>query len=771
MRKLRAGVLLVFGLMIFLQVGLRWTDGCSINPMGACFWFSSRAAMDLEVFSRGELGIIQPTWARSYLVAAFLTLERGPLNESARDQMLSLWRYRLDDLDSEEFPVSRAPSRSVETWLQARNLAAPVCPGLKARLNAIPVDREPVGGPAWRAYRNCGDDAFVNAVRVLISLDPRWDSAPREVCSWIAAQDQVFANCGGGPPVIPEMKEDLDPEMARLRAYQIAAAHFYAEQWDEAAGLFREIGRDQESPWKDIAPHLVVRCLLRKAQIRTEGGDRSLWNEARVELESLLADPVRAGRTARAQRFLLFLEMRLLPADATAELGRRILDQPLKSPRLARLVNEYSLLLKSPDDFPDYTIAPGQDPASAPEDPLTRWIRMIQSAGGNPDSRMENRRVEAVARWRRSGSKTWLIAAMMNSGSRDADTRELVQAAAGVPITDPAGPTLMAERLRLRSSDPDVRRAAREIVNDVSVSWEVRNFLASRLLETATDFEETAQLMSRKVVCELPERESLLNFQLPCAGSEDSWYRDRPRPDYILDCVGARLVNFGLPLESLEELVGRPDIKASVRTEIGRAAWTRAVLLGDHLHGVSIAGLLAPLDPELARPLRRYIGESTDGKRAHTALDILLWFPDLAAQVPGCDAPSESGRRETPSYRAYWSNSWFDPWPAVDFQVEPEPPLWLDSDHVPVLRQELKDLTKPTSNIEVYLCRKTIEWAEEEPEDPRVPPALHRAIRATRYARRTEDVGECSRRAFRILHGRYPKSSWAKKTPYWYAGR
>jgi hypothetical protein len=69
-----------------------------------------------------------------------------------------------------------------------------------------------------------------------------------------------------------------------------------------------------------------------------------------------------------------------------------------------------------------------------------------------------------------------------------------------------------------------------------------------------------------------------------------------------------------------------------------------------------------------------------------------------------------------------------------------------------------------------YLSQFVTEWAKQNPEDPRIPEALHLAVRSTRYGCTDKETGKFSRAAFELLHQRYPKSLWAKKTPYWYSG-
>ena len=66
------------------------------------------------------------------------------------------------------------------------------------------------------------------------------------------------------------------------------------------------------------------------------------------------------------------------------------------------------------------------------------------------------------------------------------------------------------------------------------------------------------------------------------------------------------------------------------------------------------------------------------------------------------------------------------------------------------------------------LCAATLDWAQKNPNDPRVPEALHRAVRTTRFGCTDDDTSSFSKAAFERLHARYPKSEWAAKTKYWF---
>jgi hypothetical protein len=67
-----------------------------------------------------------------------------------------------------------------------------------------------------------------------------------------------------------------------------------------------------------------------------------------------------------------------------------------------------------------------------------------------------------------------------------------------------------------------------------------------------------------------------------------------------------------------------------------------------------------------------------------------------------------------------------------------------------------------------WLSAQAIAFAKAHPEDPRAPEALNRVVRATRHGCADQATGKSSKRAFQLLHQKYPKSEWTKKTPYWF---
>jgi hypothetical protein len=67
-----------------------------------------------------------------------------------------------------------------------------------------------------------------------------------------------------------------------------------------------------------------------------------------------------------------------------------------------------------------------------------------------------------------------------------------------------------------------------------------------------------------------------------------------------------------------------------------------------------------------------------------------------------------------------------------------------------------------------YYTSVSIEYAQRHPDDPRVPESLSRAVKNTRMNCNNARTGALSKKAFDLLHNRYPNTSWAKNTKYWF---
>lgn len=103
----------------------------------------------------------------------------------------------------------------------------------------------------------------------------------------------------------------------------------------------------------------------------------------------------------------------------------------------------------------------------------------------------------------------------------------------------------------------------------------------------------------------------------------------------------------------------------------------------------------------------------------------------------------------------------------VPFLYGERRPLFLTEEKNKQALGELELLTAAGAGPD-FLCGEAIRFAQSVPEDPRVPKALHRCVKATRFGCTTDQNGRFSKAVFQLLHDRYPQSEWTEKTPYWF---
>ena len=96
------------------------------------------------------------------------------------------------------------------------------------------------------------------------------------------------------------------------------------------------------------------------------------------------------------------------------------------------------------------------------------------------------------------------------------------------------------------------------------------------------------------------------------------------------------------------------------------------------------------------------------------------------------------------------------------------PPEFLKASQALALRQAAA--LQALGTAPNYFCRIAIEWAEKNPTDARAPEALHLAVRSTRYGCTDKETGRWSKAAYDLLHRRYPNTTWANNTKYWFKG-
>lgn len=731
------------------------TQACGPFFSDAIFVFSKHPDFPLDKFAGGNFGVVNPTWARSYLVVAYRGLSGEPLNDSEARAIKSLWDDRLNNT------YDYSDESWIKKWNEARKAAGAATP---VQINVYRNREKP---HEYESFLNCQQDAFVNAENILNDRVKSFGANSPEVQSWLAAQDEVFANCGEGKHMPKDVASEtnLPAQLRADRAYQIAAANFYSTNYDEAKHQFEAIARNKDSAYRIIAPYMAARAVLRKGSLADkEDEGRPFIVEAETRLGSILKDDSLKESHHAAGRLLNLARLRAHPEDKMHELARTIMKQD-SSDSFKQNVWDYTILMDRYLGVEDEE-AKKQLPPSLGSDDMTDWIMTFEGdlkTGGA---------AHAIEKWQKTKSLPWLVAALTNADGKQAKLDDLLAGAANVSHSSPAYPTVAYHSVRLlkeanraaeaRAMLDKILASERQILNASALN----TFLGERML-SAQNLDEFLQNAPR----------------VPAGYSDDNDGREIPEEPgeaektakdakTLFDLDAATTFNKAMPVAIMKDAARSKMLPPNLKRDVAQAAFVRAAMLDDRESANQAAAVLEAELPQVKEFLAAYQKAVTPEARRFAAAFLTLKFPGLRPFV-SAGVGRSTAANEVDSYRDnYWCQAPPAPFggqPADDEQSKEKSfpvPDFLKASQTIATRQyaALQALgTGPN-----YLCRIAIEWAQKNPSDPRAPEALHLAVRSTRYGCTDKDTGRWSKAAYDLLHSRYPNTTWAKNTKYWF---
>ncbi len=727
-------VLATYAIVIEIQFA------CGGGRPAPSFMHLHRPDLPFDEYVGGDLGIVKPGFRHAYLFFAYKHLAGIGFTEQAKAE----YQPKIVQANNRV-----RPERGIDLWESALGRV-----GI-SRKHDWRFGRRKVPGEEWQYFLNCPDHAVRTAASTLERRAKQFGPESGEVKAWVEAQDIVFANCQDGEDIPSEARADLDPVIRADRAYQIAAAHFYAGHFTEAATRFQAIGHDSDSPWRPWGTYLAARSWIRKATLETprdQIDDESLAKALEL-LDAVLDDPDQAGRHSSAEGLKRFVEARLRPAERMGELASLLL-QPNPETPINPVWTDYHYLLD-------------RGYGSGLEDDLTRWILTFPVSGKDALDR-------SLAHWKRTGDLPWLLAVLTKINSDHPDLNEVLDAAAAVPETSPGRLTAGYYRSVLLA--------------DLGRVQELRDEL-DKLLDTPLPPVSRNQFLALR----MPLARSLDEFLrfAPRAAAREWPFGGDPKAPMLLDHDSLRVFNSRLPLSLLEQAAQSELIPAPIRKEIAVAAWARAGLINEPEVQRRLAPLVREQWPTLGADLDPLAADPTPLERQRTFLYTVLRHPGIRPLL------RVSTHRATPIERIdnLRDNWWCGMEGTLDslrsnrehqmllehrrrnpraqstrsLQADPThaKPAFLNENDRAEAEREIRKLKMIESGPN-YLSAQAIQWAKEAPDDPRVPEALHLAVRTTRYGCVDGETTSFSKAAFQLLHRRYPKSEWAKKTKYWF---
>ncbi|PZQ63558.1 MAG: hypothetical protein DI570_08460 [Phenylobacterium zucineum] len=740
---------------------------------------------DLAKLYDGRLGVVMATTPKPQLYIAWRLLHGQKVGAKA-GEALSIpccdptWRY----------DYALREGKGPEGWLAARGKI----PGVTA-INYIDTERS---GPEYTSIPTCFDEAFDTATATLGDRAARYGAGSAAVKAWTAAQDAVFSACSGPVEGLPAEPADAPGWLKQDRAYQSAALALYNQDYEAAAAGFAAIARDKASPWRASAPYLRTRSLVRAAMVRKTPQDFAAARKALKELAAMPAGTFGRGETAKLERALLY-------RDQPAELFR-ILDKELAA--------------REPDPdiavaFRDYTTLATKGVGEAE---VLDWIAAMRAAptdaeyAAAPETAVETARgrwlAHGVERWRKSRDAAWLLAALSLANADDAVAGDLVRAAGAVKPADPAYVSAQYHlgRLTLATADAAGSRARLDelLRRDLSVSD--RNIVTAQRAQVAADAADFVAFSLRNRIC----------ADGTAGGcSVEHWRRDSYQPGGVYDRAGsdgrtgfgedARAVIDRLPLPARMALAKDARLPAPLRLDVTLTNYARALALGDETAALETARALETLLPPMAEDFRRIRTTPGGPQRRFAQLFILAKIPGVRLDLVDYTRPEGT----VAQFQYYWTDWIFLP---KGRPVAPRPPPLaayqaagrVDSDtgdaatdlsclgecgrgaaplRLPEFAAALSGQAaiergyfhrwtgtvsgepEPTPPGGVSAWNEMLEFARANQAHALVPEALYWLVRVGRWGGSHDRSGK---RAFELLHARYPQSAWAKRSPYFY---
>jgi hypothetical protein len=741
-------------------------------------------------FAAGKLRVLLPTFPRVDLTVAFRYLNGGELSASERQAYQPTYGY-LDPEWQQRWNSDHKESAHdpVAAWKAARGQYDGAAPAVSA--DRIVQVQFPNGGTYNSEYTNCNANAFEVATLTLAARAKTWGAKSGELSEWIKGQDAVFSNCAGGKDAaMPGIIADESPALLRQdRAYQQAAAYFYAMRYAESKVAFEAIAKDSTSPWHGIAGYLAARALVRDAFNSGKPGDfgstatfdADKMRAAQKVLEALLKEPHSGISQMAIEKELNLVRLRTEPLARLNELAVALsglkadpnYDQDLKD--LAWYLDtqldqsglrEDSFREESQSEaerVKGFAKAWDQFEQLRASAPLVDWLITFQSPSAGA-------RKHAIEEFEKTQQLYWLSAALAKASGSEPQTAALIKAAAEVKADSPAWEMASYHRIRLLIASGDAEEARRLLAMEMP---QVQSGGGESSINLFTGLRARASSNLKEYLAYAPRK--LINQTSQEGSSVDECFDVMKDPKRKYDCVknigpmqfsvdAADFFNNDAPMAVLIEAARSDELPVPLRGSVAMMAWTRAVLMKDE-------AAAAKLFPLLPAKLQQQAGSGT-GFRALVAI----------ARNPGLRPFLDPGVQRSYSWdfvESYGDNWWCQNWEGSGYgqagiSVSALRPAFLSQAQSVEASNELSLLHNDQSAA-AWIGGEIVEYARANANDPDVPEALYLVLRMIRYgcdrvdgytrddSKQSGGIKGVRDEAARLLRQRYASNPWTRK--------
>jgi hypothetical protein len=713
----------------------------------------------MELYLKEQPGIVLPSFHRYYLTYAYA--------------MFSGTQYQKENLSV--FKTKRERDHAYRDWLSARKTYSDL-----PKVEHIQTSRKT---GEYNYTENCFDDSFRYALEVLKARQKEFGRAHAGVIGWIASQDAVYANCSGLATLPIAPKDGLPEVFYRDYDYQLASAHFYRGAYDVAAAEFQKISDDKTSPHRATARYMVIRTLMRQRGDFGGGGATNV-DIARVQklIAETLADPnfleirtavkqlqyVSDGKTGDYSKYAELMASQLLKPSATADI------------RFAGRELEYLMNLEQSSDRGVWTQTEKANPQETgaardtaivnelikknKNNEMLLWIFTYQSQSAAAQKLVR-------AKWKETQSPAWLVSVLAKLTAESPDVDAFLEAAARVDAKHAAYTTLQFFRLNLlgqrgKVKIGDIDRLDATLPVDFISS---KNMLRALKFRYAQKLPDLIDSLARRVI---PE-----NGQPPRFSEKQ----------HVFDSDAGLFLTYHASLGTYDAILRAGKLPKLLSLDLARAAWVRSVLMARVEDEGKFRSYLIEHDGALRADLGT-IGKIDDaqGKR-EKIIFIILKSPGLRPHVTVAHDRGYASSLRLEQIDSFRENWWC--------RLKPPRRETAEYDHLELYNtiddrfyRRLytgKDPNRMTQFFDGaalaesqklaatgfaidFFSKYVFDWADRDKTNVDVPAALHYLVKMSRYGCTGDQNGKISQGAFLRLHRRYPKSPWAKKTPYWF---
>ncbi|MBU6452879.1 MAG: hypothetical protein KGS72_13925 [Cyanobacteria bacterium REEB67] len=752
------------------------TDANACGPFfdQTIFTTSLHPDLPLRFYAAGQLGLVQPTYARSYLISAYRYLDGKALTSGEQKAMSDLWARRLSGFAGDN------DDRAALEWTKNRSAIL----GVK--------DKMPVFSDVYRSsgdydnYLNCPSDAFKTASATLARLVSKY-GADSQICKeWIKGQDAVFCHCAGPQydyknnkagvePGFPEkLPETAAAELRQDRTYQMACAFFYAQKLPDALKLFELIAQDKTSVWQKVATYMVARTQVRLGTLSNPKAlDKNALNQALSTLKQLAANPEYKDYAKSVADLINFVEVRLDPARASVRCAQE-LSKPTDGASTFALADSYLFALDrlfNYDAFGDdqsrkLKVA---DSAALPvmrSEEMTDWIWCFSSSDASETA-------HAADKFKLHRNALWAIAYASKLKGSEADVPAVEAVLAKAGKGDAAYVTASYHRARLllagghsKEAEATIAAALAAVPAPSPSAANALNLLRLRLSGSVDDFISLAFLAPALISSGYDSQEMPDN--LDKAEKAASYQKIAP----VLLPEAAQAFNSTFPLSDFVQAVSSSRLPKSYQGQFAQAAFSRAVILGDFKAAQKVSGALQSAYPQMAPQLQSFNSASSNQDKEFAAVLLILKNPGMRPTVTGGTARGTAIGKIDDYQDNWWSKETIMQ-SGDRGGAEPEAkanlrPGFLSAADLSTGKSESARVMA-AGDAPNYLGKIAIAYAKAHPSDPRIPEALALTVKATHFGSSDEaKTTAVSTQAFQLLHKAYANNPWTKKTPYHY---